>query len=131
MTPLYESRTQADLAAEKLKVFAQPQRLMVLSLLLARGEQNVSEIDAATRIGQPALSQQLAELRKAGMVTTRRQAKQVYYRLADAGTTLCVRSLEAIFGEGAGSALPGLHTQAETMGIDVPPSAAGFARIFG
>ena len=63
MTSLFESRDRAVKAADKLKVYAQPQRLMILSCLL-RGERTVSEIDAATGIGQPALSQQLAELRR-------------------------------------------------------------------
>ena len=82
MKTLWQSRAQADIAADKLRRFAQPQRLMILSLLL-EGEKSVTEIDMASGIGQPALSQQLAELRKAELVTTRRQAKQVYYSLAD------------------------------------------------
>ncbi|WP_089172922.1 metalloregulator ArsR/SmtB family transcription factor [Bosea sp. AS-1] len=99
MKALWQSREQADYAGEKLRKFAQPQRLMILSLLL-EGEKSVAEIDVATGIGQPALSQQLAELRKAELVTTRRQAKQVYYSLADESVVLCVRSIEAVFGAG-------------------------------
>ena len=49
-------------------------------------------------ISQPALSQQLAELRRAELVKTRREAKQVHYRLADDAAALCVRTLEAMFG---------------------------------
>lgn len=97
MTALYQSRELADAATEKLKVYAQPQRLMILSCLLG-GERTVSEIDAATNIGQPALSQQLAELRRAEMVKTRRVSKQVYYDLANDTVGLCVRSMEAILG---------------------------------
>ena len=74
---LYASRPAADAAAERLKTYAQPQRLMILSRLI-EGERTVSEIDEATGIGQPALSQQLAELRRADVVKTRREAKQVY-----------------------------------------------------
>lgn len=96
---LWRARPQAEAAADKLRAFAHPQRLMILSLLL-EGERSVTDIDAATGIGQPALSQQLAELRRAEMVRTRRQAKQVYYRLADDITELCVRSIEAVFGDG-------------------------------
>ncbi|MFT3966056.1 MAG: metalloregulator ArsR/SmtB family transcription factor [Sphingobium sp.] len=125
MTELWQSRERADIAAEKLKAFAQPQRLMVLSLLLARGEQPVSAIDEATGIGQPALSQQLAELRKAELVTTRRQAKQVYYSLADDATELCVRSIEAVFGSGDSRlALSGLPSRTANVS-----GAATFARI--
>lgn len=94
---IYASRSAADAASERLKVYAQPQRLMILSRLLD-GEYTVSEIDEATGIGQPALSQQLAELRRAEVVKTRREAKQVYYRLADESVKICVRGLEAMFG---------------------------------
>lgn len=98
MTALFESREQAGKAADKLKVYAQPQRLMILSCLL-RGELTVGEIDAATGIGQPALSQQLAELRRNELVKTRRASKQVWYDLADDKVCLCVRSMEAILGD--------------------------------
>jgi DNA-binding transcriptional ArsR family regulator len=99
MRALWQSREQADFAADKLRKFAQPQRLMILSLL-REGEKSVTEIDVATRIGQPALSQQLAELRKAELVTTRRQAKQIYYSLTHESVALCVRSIEAVFKVG-------------------------------
>jgi DNA-binding transcriptional ArsR family regulator len=97
MKPLWQSREQAEDAAERLRKFGQPLRLMILSLLL-QGEKSVSEIDAATGIGQPGLSQQLAELRRAELVTTRRQAKQVFYSIADESVELRVRSIEAVFG---------------------------------
>ena len=95
MTALYNNREAASAAAEKLKVFAQPLRLMILSCLL-RAERNVAEIGEATGIGQPALSQQLAELRRAELVRTRKEAKQVWYMLADDGVALCVRNMEAM-----------------------------------
>ena len=66
-------RSDADAIAEQLRIFAQPQRLMILAELLG-GERSVGEIEAATAIGQPALSQQLAELRRAALVDTRRGA---------------------------------------------------------
>lgn len=98
MTAIFESRSRAEAATEKLKVFAQPQRLMILSCLL-RGERSVSEIDIATGIGQPALSQQLAALRQADLVKTRREGKQVRYNLADEAARLCVRTMEALLTE--------------------------------
>lgn len=98
MSALFQSREQAGKAADKLKVYAQPQRLMILSCLL-RGELTVGEIDAATGIGQPALSQQLAELRRNELVKTRRASKQIWYDLADDKVCLCVRSMEAILGD--------------------------------
>jgi len=124
---LYRDRDAAITATDKLKVFAQPQRLMILSCLL-RGERNVGEIDEATSIGQPALSQQLAALRRADLVRTRKEAKQVWYALADENVALCVRNMEAIFG-GVGIA-EALATERKN-GEQSParPGTAGFARI--
>ena len=104
MTAIHQSRERANEAAEKLRLYAQPQRLMILSRLLD-GEYSVGAIDEATGIGQPTLSQQLAELRRADLVKTRRTAKNVHYRLANADVALCVRSLESMFGSGRDAAV--------------------------
>lgn len=132
MSAIYQSRALADAATEKLKVYAQSQRLMILSCLL-QGEKTVGEIDAATGIGQPALSQQLAELRRAEMVKTRRAAKLVYYDLADENISLCVRSMEAILGDGPdpAAALCSVLESAKpaTVEAKTPAGAAAFVRI--
>lgn len=130
MNALWQSRGQADYAAEKLRKFAQSQRLMILSLL-QEGEKSVTEIDVATGIGQPTLSQQLAELRKAELVTTRRQAKQVYYSLADESVVRCVRSIEAVFGAGdpEQTLLDMVRSEFQPERISAVRGAANFARI--
>lgn len=131
MSAIYEDRALADKAVEKLRVYAQPQRLMILSCLL-RGERTVSEIEAATAITQPALSQQLAELRRGELVRTRREAKQVYYDLSDEQVALCVRSMEAIFS-GAVASVSDLATAIAEPPKAIPDvtvsGAAAFARI--
>jgi hypothetical protein len=91
-----QSREKAQAVAEKLKTYAQAQRLMILSSLL-EGEKTVSEIDETTGIGQPALSQQLAELRHAKLITNRRESKKVYYTLANENTRLCISNIESLF----------------------------------
>lgn len=101
MTPLYASRQAADAAADQLRAYAQPQRLMILSFLMT-GEHTVGEIEDATGVVQPALSQQLAELRRAELVTARREAKKVFYRLASDWVRQCVQSIEAMAGKGEG-----------------------------
>jgi len=69
---------------EALKALAHPLRWRILAAL-AGAEHNVGEIEQATGISQPALSQQLGVLRKAGLVVTRKDAKLVFYsREADA-----------------------------------------------
>ena len=65
---------------EALKALAHPSRLQILCTL---GSQRlaVSEIEQATGITQPALSQQLRVLRDAELVEAEREAKQVFYCL--------------------------------------------------
>ncbi|MCK8455151.1 ArsR/SmtB family transcription factor [Sphingomonas faeni] len=132
MTAIYQSRERANAAADRLKTYAQPQRLMILSRLLD-GEQIVAELERSTGIVQPALSQQLAELRKADLVVMRRAAKQVFYRLADDDVTLCVRAIEAMFGSGesVATALERVTGATEPSPTPAPkPSvAAVFARV--
>ena len=92
------ARDAAIAASDRLKLFAQPQRLMILSALVGE-ELSVGAIDTVTGIGQPALSQQLAELRRGDLVAQRRVAKQVLYRLADERITAIVRYVAAVFGD--------------------------------
>ena len=130
MTALYQSRDAAIAVTEQLKIYAQPQRLMILSHLLD-GEHTVGEIDDATNIGQPALSQQLAALRRARLVETRRVAKQVYYRLANETVIASVRNIEAMFqavGEQVDQAPPPPVRGAPPPARQQPVAMAGAAR---
>lgn len=124
MSAIFESRELAAEIADKLRVYAQPQRLMILSCLL-RGERTVTEIGEITAITQPALSQQLAELRRAKLVSTRKEAKQVWYALADDGVMMCVRSMEAIFS----GAEPSTPLSPQPVARSVPTGAAAFAKL--
>ncbi|MGB3166774.1 MAG: metalloregulator ArsR/SmtB family transcription factor, partial [Alteraurantiacibacter sp.] len=65
---------------EALRALAHPVRYRLLQSLEG-GERNVGEIESVTGVEQPGLSQQLAVLRKAGLVETRKEAKLVFYRL--------------------------------------------------
>ena len=76
MTP-----TQADAAVAVLRALANPLRLRIV-VHLCGGEAAVAALEQALQIRQPSLSQQLAELREAGVVTTRRAARTVFYTLA-------------------------------------------------
>ena len=71
----------AKRACNFLKALANENRLIILCCL-AEGEKNVGELEAMLGIRQPSLSQQLARLRSDGLVETRRDSKQIYYRLA-------------------------------------------------
>lgn len=93
MTADLTRREDAELAAERLRILAQPTRLMILALLRG-GERSVGQIETALQLKQPGLSQQLGALRQAEMVATRREAKSIYYRLADSQAELLVSVLE-------------------------------------
>jgi len=73
----FESLDVED-AAELMRVMGHGVRLRVL-MALVDGELSVGEIEAVTGFQQPGLSQQLSVLRKAGLVTTRRESKQIFY----------------------------------------------------
>lgn len=85
----------AQNAADVLRSIAQPQRLMILTTL-AGNELSVTEIGVRTDIKQPALSQQLGQLRRAGLIDNRRDARQILYRLGDLSG---IDSLRLLFGE--------------------------------
>lgn len=73
-------RRAAGGASRLLKALANPDRLLLMCHL-AEGEQCVSELEAASGIAQPTLSQQLGVLRRQGLVATRRDGKQIHYRI--------------------------------------------------
>ena len=80
---------------DRLKAIAHPLRFAILQSL-GRGEASVSEIEQASGIGQPTLSQQLSVLRGAGLVITRRQSKQVFYTLDNDAIAQCAQEIAAL-----------------------------------
>lgn len=70
-------------AARLLRLLANENRLLLLCHLVAEGEMTVGALAEAVGLSQPALSQHLAMLREDGLVTTRKEAQAVFYRLAD------------------------------------------------
>jgi DNA-binding transcriptional ArsR family regulator len=73
--------TDKQRAARIGRALADPKRLYVLETL-AGGEASVSELSSCVGCQVPNMSQHLAVLRSAGLVTTRRDGSTVYYRLA-------------------------------------------------
>jgi ArsR family transcriptional regulator len=76
-------RAAAGRAVGALKVLANEDRLLLLCQL-SQGEMCVSELEQALGIHQPTLSQQLGVLRNEGVVSTRREGKNIFYSVADA-----------------------------------------------
>ena len=77
-------------AAAEDRVFhalADPSRRAIFASLagLAGGEAAVKDLTARFAISQPAVSQHLATLRRAGLVRGRREGRLVYYRVEPRG----------------------------------------------
>jgi DNA-binding transcriptional ArsR family regulator len=83
-------------AAEFMRLFSTPSRLMLLCHI-AEKERSVGEIQDELDFKQPALSQQLAELRQAGVVRTRRESRQIYYSIADDRVAVVMDMLMRMF----------------------------------
>jgi DNA-binding transcriptional ArsR family regulator len=64
------------------RALADAKRLCVLELL-SGGERSVSDLSREASCQVPNMSQHLAVLRSAGLVSTRREGTIVYYRLSD------------------------------------------------
>lgn len=69
-------RMHADLC----KLLANPTRIKILEEIKDE-EKSVSEIASAIDVRQPTTSQHLAELRKRGIITGRKEGTHVYYKL--------------------------------------------------
>ena len=67
--------------ASLLKLLADDNRLAIVELLRERSELNVGEFCELLMQSQPAVSHHLAQLRRAGLLETRRSGKHRYYRI--------------------------------------------------
>lgn len=120
MTAKALTEAEIEAMAEALRVLGHGVRLRLLETLMLCGEMAVGELEMATGVGQPGLSQQLAILRKAEMVNTRRAAKQVYYSL----TADALKAVAHLVGRLAGLSAEMVAPRA------APSSARGSAVVF-
>jgi len=78
---LEKLESTAETVSDLMKVLANKTRLMVLCQLVDT-EKSVGELARTIGIREQAMSQQLALLRKDGLVRTRRDGQTIYYSLA-------------------------------------------------
>ena len=89
-------RSAAAQASGLLRLLANEDRLLLLCQL-TQGEKNVSALESVTGIRQPTLSQQLGVLRNEHVVETRREGKQIYYRLSNQEVEAILMTLYSLF----------------------------------
>jgi len=88
----------AAAATRLLKMLASEQRLILLCRL-SQGEASVGELAHHSGLAQSAASQHLAKLRAEGLVSTRRDAQTIYYRLTDDDASRVIDLLCDIYGK--------------------------------
>ena len=93
---LDEMRGAAEAACDLLKGLSNPERLLLLCQM-SQGEYCVSELEEMLGIRQPTLSQQLGVLRERGLVSTRREGTQVFYRVASPQALAVLRLLYQLY----------------------------------
>jgi DNA-binding transcriptional ArsR family regulator len=91
-------RKSSESVAVVLKQLSHPQRLLILCCLIA-GERTVGEIVESCGASQSSVSQFLKVMRLEGLVDSRRDGKQIYYRIVDKRVFKLIKSLATIFCE--------------------------------
>jgi DNA-binding transcriptional ArsR family regulator len=87
---------QVETAARALKAISHPLRLKILCVV---GDQEVCVQDIVDAVGtsQSNISQHLAILRDKDVLTTRKDANRVYYRVADKRTLQLIVMMREVF----------------------------------
>jgi len=93
---LPDFEANAGKAADLLRTLGNEKRLMILCQL-GPGELQAGALQAPLGLSQSALSQHLAVLREAGIVSTRRDGQAIWYRIADPAAVQVIATLASIF----------------------------------
>ncbi|MBO1076820.1 ArsR/SmtB family transcription factor [Roseomonas marmotae] len=94
---LADLEARAAEAAALLRQLSHEGRLLLLCHLVMEGEMPVKRLAGAVRLSQSALSQHLAQLRRDGLVATRREGTTIHYRLADPRIATLIGTLRDLF----------------------------------
>jgi len=89
-------RAKSKKVASLLKQMSHPQRLLILCFL-NDSEKSVSEIENACGASQSAVSQFLKAMRLEGLLSSRRNGRCIYYKIADKKVHKLMQSLFQIF----------------------------------
>lgn len=91
-----EMMEAVEQATELLKSLANRNRLLILCNLI-EGERSVGELARLVGTRDTAVSQQLALLRKDGLVRTRREGQTIFYELASRDAAKVIETLHGIY----------------------------------
>ena len=89
-----------------LRAISQPTRLEIL-LAIGTGEACVCHLEAAIGQRQAYISQQLMALREAGIVTSRREGRNIYYQVKNPQVLDLIQEAGVISSQGGGIQITG------------------------
>ena len=101
-----QGRPLSEVKADLFRALAHPARIRVLEVL-AEGEHSVGDMQPLVGIESSHLSQQLAILRRAGLVTTRKDGSSVVYAIRDPETAALLASARRLL----------INTLSESQGL--------------
>jgi len=93
---LAELHDMATNACELLKAMSNKWRLMILCQL-SEGEKTVGELQGLLGVGQSAVSQHLAILRRENIVESRKHAQSIFYSLSGDPAVKIMATLHEVF----------------------------------
>ena len=96
ITDMAQMQEHASQAATLLKALANEHRLIIMCTLLG-GELCVSDLNVKVPLSQSALSQHLANLREAGLVSTRKESQTVFYAVNGDEARKIITVLQSIY----------------------------------
>jgi len=96
ISEMIDHKEQIQTAARALKAISHPLRLKILCVV---GDQEVCVQDIVDAVGtsESNISQHLAILRDKGVLTTRKDANRVFYRVADQRTLQLIVMMREVF----------------------------------
>ncbi len=88
---------QVEAIARMFHVLGAPTRIRIMQML-QDGEINVTKICKKLKAHQPTVSRHLGILRMAGLVSTRRSGKEIFYSLKDLRLDAYTRGMRSLLG---------------------------------
>lgn len=88
---------KAGQVADLLRALSNDRRLLILCKLVEVGEATVGSLAEDVGLSQSALSQHLARMREEGIVTFRRDAQTLWYRIADPRVETLLATLHRLY----------------------------------
>ena len=105
-------RKPSALLSQLFRALSQPARVEIL-LAIGTGEACVCHLETVLRMRQAYLSQHLMALREAGVLTTRREGRFIFYRLVDPAWMDFIQMAASTAGIASDHLLPMAQTNSE------------------